>query len=266
MQKIIDVHAHIFPGKIVHKAVDAIGDFYSIPMDGIGTGEDLVRRGREIGVEKYVVHSAATTPAQVPHINDFIAHEMQAHPEFIGLATLHPFMEGAAEEYDRALAMGLRGLKLHPDFQEFNIDDPQAMEMYKIVQGRGTILFHVGDETRDFSSPTRLARVLDAMPGLSVIAAHMGGYQAWDEARACLLGRDVYIDSSSALFKLDPVEAADMMRAHGMDKVLFGTDYPMWIHKEELERFMRVPLTDAEREKVLYTNAARLFGVESAAE
>lgn len=263
--RIIDTHAHIFPGKIVEKAVASIGSFYSIPMEGRGTGTDLVNCGKKIGTERYVVHSVATTPRQVRHINDFIRYEMDRHPEFIGFMTLHPFMEGMHEEIERALEMGLCGVKLHPDFQEFNIDDERAMELYRAISGRAILLLHMGDEFKDFSAPRRLARVLDRFADLTVIAAHYGGYHAWEDSRKYLVGRNVYFDTSSSLFMLDAQEAADMMHAHGMDKMLFGTDYPMWLHEEELARFLALPLTEQERKQVLYDNAAALLGISEEA-
>ena len=262
--KIIDVHAHIFPDKIMKKAVAAVGEFYGIPMKGIGSGEDLVQNGERIHVEKYVVHSVATIPAQAPRINDFIYRETQIHKEFIGFAALHPYMEGLREELDRALSMGLMGVKLHPDFQCFNIDDPAAYDMYEAIQGRAVLLIHMGDETKEYSAPKRLSKIIERFPQLTVIAAHFGGYSAWEESKKYLMGKDVYFDTSSSLFKLSPNEAADIIHAHGLNKILFGSDYPMWIHEEELERFMRIPLTEAERQAILYDNAAKLLRVKGA--
>lgn len=262
--KIIDVHNHIFPGKIMHKAVESIGHFYSTSMEGAGSAEDLLLSGAKIGVSRYVVHSAATTPGQVRHINDFIYEQAASHPEFIGFATLHPFMEGLEEEVERVLALGFKGVKLHSDFQQFNLDDPRAMGLYEAIEGRMVLLLHMGDKTKDFSAPRRLVPVLERFPRLQVIAAHFGGYNAWAESKRHLVGRQVYFDTSSSLFKLSPQEAVDMMRAHGVDKMLYGTDYPMWTHEEELNRFLALDLTEEERNMVFYGNAAKLLDLEGA--
>ncbi|MGI6199297.1 MAG: amidohydrolase family protein [Christensenellales bacterium] len=260
-QRIIDAHAHIFPEKIVRKAVVSIGDFYDIPMDGVGSSEDLLRSGGMIGVEKYIVHSVATKPSQVVSINSFIAQQMRLHPEFIGFATLHPYMDDLQAEVERAEQLGLRGIKLHPDFQAFHIDEPRAMALYRAIEGKLPLQIHMGDETRDFSEPVRLARVLDKFPDLTVIAAHFGGFSVWEDAKEYLVGRDVYFDTSSSLFKLPAQEAEQIMHDHGMEKMLFGTDYPMWLHRQELERFMQLRLTEQQRRMVLYDNAAKLLGV-----
>lgn len=259
--KVIDIHAHIFPVKIREKAVAAIGNFYTIPMQGKGSGEDLIRCGREINTRKYVVHSVATSPRQVKHINDFIAEQKELHPEFIGFATLHPDMEGLPAEIERVLKMGLKGVKLHADFQQFDIDAPAAVRLYEAVDGRVPILMHMGDKTKKHSAPVRLAHIMELFPKQTFIAAHLGGFSAWEDAKKYIIGKNVYIDTSSALFALNATAAADIIRAHGTDKVLFGTDYPMWLHAEEFARFCSVPLTEAEREAILYKNAEKLLHI-----
>jgi len=257
--KIIDAHAHIYPAAIAHKAVVAIGDFYDIPMHGPGTPEGLLERGSTIGVERYLVHSVATTPAQVVSINNFIYAQTQQHPEFIGFATLHPLMENLEEEVDRIISLGLRGVKLHPDFQKFQLDSPEALRLFRCIAGRLPVLLHTGDARYDFSGPQRMAAALDAVPDLTAIAAHFGGYSQWQDVRAHLIGRDVYMDTSSSLTCLEPAEAVAMIRDHGVEKFLFGTDYPMWDHDAELSRFLALPLTEEERQAILYGNAARLL-------
>lgn len=261
--KIIDAHAHIFPQKILPKAVDSIGAFYTLPMSGgKGSAEDLLEQGKKIGVCNYVVHSVATVPTQVEHINDFIAAETRLHPEFIGFASLHPGYEKISEEVQRAIELGLRGIKLHPDFQKFDIDSPEALEMYRKIDGRLPILMHMGDRKLTYSKPERLARVLEMFPKQVFIAAHLGGYSAWEESKQCLIGKNIFIDTCSALPFLSAQEAAEIIRAHGTKRVFFGTDYPMWQHEEELERFLALPLTEQEREDILFNNAAALLGVE----
>lgn len=261
--RIADAHCHIFPPKIAEKAVASIGSFYDIPMTGgAGLAEELLLSGAEIGVEKYLVCSTATVPSQVESINSFIADCCSRHPELLGFATLHPDYEGAAQELVRVKALGLRGVKLHPDFQRFNIDDPKAVEMYRHIEAQGlAVLFHTGDARYDYSSPQRLGRVAQLMPGLTCIGAHFGGYSRWDDAERYLGQPNVYYDTSSALFELSPERATGLIRKFGSDRFFFGTDYPMWQHGEELERFMALPLTESEREDVLWNNFARLFGL-----
>jgi predicted TIM-barrel fold metal-dependent hydrolase len=260
---IIDAHAHIFPDKIALKAVKAIGDYYNIPMVASGTVSELLHRGENIGVRKYIVHSTATTVTQVPVINNFIAKETALHSEFIGFGTLHPDQgeEGINKELTRIRELNLKGIKLHPEFQGFSITDDAMRPLYRAIEGKFPVLIHMGDENANSSRPDDLVRILDEFPRLTIIAAHLGGYRMWDIAENHLLGKKVFFDTSSSLFALNPAEATRIIRAHGVDLVLFGTDYPMWDHTEELERFMKLDLTDEEREKILWKNAAKLLDI-----
>ncbi len=258
---IIDIHAHIFPDKIAVKAVDSIGRYYGVSMRRNGTVEGLLESGSNIGVSKYIVHSSATTVEQVKAINDYVSGVIRAHPEFIGFATLHPDLPDVPAEVERIITLGLKGLKLHPEFQHFSVDDDSMMPIYEAVQGRLPVLIHMGDQNVDTSSPVRLARVLDRFPELVVIAAHFGGYRMWDLSCEHLIGRNVYMDTSSTLFFIDPERAVEMIRRHGVEKMLFGSDFPMWDHKEELDRFLALDLTEEERRAILSGNAHKLLSV-----
>jgi len=182
--EIIDSHAHIFPAKIAVKAAQSIGEFYNIGMRYDGTIESLLASGDRIGVSRYIVHSTATKIEQVIPINDFIFSTIKEYNCFIGYGTLCPGMgkKETFDEVERIISLGLKGIKLHPDFQKFNIDDESAFLIYEACEGRLPILFHVGDDRYDTSSPTRLLNVLNKFPNLTAIAAHLGGYQRWDEA------------------------------------------------------------------------------------
>lgn len=263
--RIIDMHAHIYPDKIARKAIENIGEFYHIAMhDSSGTAEGLIVSGAEIGVERYLVHATATTAAQVPHINEYIKRETDAHPEFIGFATLHPDLseEEIEKETQRAVSMGLKGIKLHPDFQKFYIDEERAEKIYRVCRGKLPILFHTGDSRYEYSRPERLAKIAKKYPDLVCIGAHFGGYERWDET-SCYKGLDnVWFDTSSTLFKLPVPDAEKIINNLGVGRFMFGTDYPMWRHGEELERFLSLNLSDGAKEKILYENAAEFLGLK----
>jgi predicted TIM-barrel fold metal-dependent hydrolase len=261
-QAILDFHAHIFPSKVARKAVEAIGLFYDVPISHSGESADLLASGAKIGAARYVVHSTATRADQVSSINDFVIAECRAHPEFIGFGTLHKDFSPLSAELDRMLQSGLRGIKLHPDFQGFPADDQSVFPLYALAEKRKVpILIHAGDRRFDFSGPRRLSRVLDAFPKLILIAAHFGGYTEWDRAMEHLVGRDVYFDTSSTLWKLDSGIARGIIDRHGVDRFLFGTDYPMWDHEEELKKLDSLRLSSGEREAILWGNGARVLSL-----
>lgn len=137
------------------------------------------------------------------------------------------------------------------------------MRLYELIPPDMPILFHVGDATSDYSSPKRLANVLDHFPHLkNIIAAHMGGYCEWDEAWKYLVGRDVWFDTSSTFFRLPPHEVKRIILAHGVDRVLWATDYPALSHRDGIAEARTLDLTEDQFEQIFYKNAERLFGVK----
>jgi len=254
---IIDVHAHIYPDAIAQRASDSIGVFYEIPMHNSGTVHELITHSRAAGISRCVVHSAAVTPNRVRAVNDYLIGASKTEPEmFIGFGTMHPDYEDVAGELDRIKAAGLLGVKLHPDFQHFCLDDEKAIAMFQAMAERNMpAIIHTGDQRYPYSEPKRMARVLDRVQGLKVICAHLGGWSVWTDAWQTLAGREgVWVDTSSSLYAISPEEAVEVIRHYGADRVFFGTDYPMWDPEEELEKFLRLPLTPEEQEKILHLN------------
>ena len=143
---IINAHAHIYPDKIADRAVCGIEDFYHINVKYNGTLANLSKDGEEAGVSRFIVQSVATVPEQVNSINNFIASSVAAYPDkLIGLGTMHPDYPDITGEIERMISLGLRGIKIHNDFQHFNLDDERAFPIYEAAEGRLPILFHMGD-------------------------------------------------------------------------------------------------------------------------
>ena len=258
---IIDAHAHIFPDKVAARAADGISSFYNLKVRFDGTVDSLLKITEEAGFDMAVVQSVATVPEQVHNINSFIAEQVRLHPDkFIGFGALHPDFPDISGETERIISLGLKGIKLHSDFQKFNIDDLKAFPIYEAAEGRLPILFHCGDDRYDFSHPRRLYNVMKRFPKLTIIGAHLAGWTKWDEAAELFSGGVIYADLSSSLYAMTPEHAAELIRKLGTKRVFFGTDYPMWSAVEELERFRRLPLTAEEQEDILSRNVLRLLG------
>lgn len=260
---IIDLHAHIFPDAIAEKASQSIAKFYDIPVENGGSVDALLRLGDAAGIDKFVVHSVATTPAHVKSVLKFISASVQAHPDrFIGFGSLHPDMEDADEAVKQIMDAGLKGVKLHPDMQLFALDEDRAFKLFESFAGKLPLLVHAGDKRFQYSNPHRIARMMDKFPEMTVIAAHMGGYSEWDEAEEMLAGRkNLYVDTSSTLFLLDDERMMRAINAFGVEKVMFASDYPMWNPGDELKHVRKLGLSEADLEKVLSGTARKLFGV-----
>jgi predicted TIM-barrel fold metal-dependent hydrolase len=259
--RVADAHTHIYPERIAEKATNAIGVFYDFQMENIGLPDTLFALGNKAGIDKYLVSSVATKVEQVRSISVYIAETCRVNPAYIGLGAWHQDIRDIEGEFDRIQSLGLRGIKLHPDFQKFNIDEPRMLDVYREANRRKLpVLFHTGDDRTDFSSPIRLARVIDRIPDFTCVAAHLGGYRQWSTAIRVLRGANVYVDTSSSLPYLTKEDALLSIAHFGVHRTLFGSDFPMWTPETELERFFGLGLTEEENRRILYGNFAELFG------
>lgn len=261
---VIDTHVHIFPERIAEKAVQNIGHFYDIQMTGDGRIANLIESMRRAGVDASVVCSVATSVHQVRAINNFISEVCKNTPKLIGLISLHPSLEMSQVKDEIACAKenGMVGIKLHPDFQQFNIDDPKMDAMYAEIAGVMPVLFHTGDPRYDYSSPVRLANVAKKFPNLKCIAAHMGGYEKWNLVKCFMDTPNVYFDTSSSMFKLTISEMRDIINMYGSDRFMWGSDFPMWNMEQEIARFKALQLSEEFNEKILYKNAIKFYGLD----
>lgn len=258
--KFIDFHTHIYPDAIADKATAYIRNFYDFGEGGLhGSASVLLERGAAGGIDEFVVLPVAMNPAQVRKINEYILKEVDAHKEFHGFGTVHAAMEGLMEEVEFIHRAGLHGIKLHPDMQLFNIDDERLFPMYDYMQGKLPFIAHTGDYRHDYSNPLRLKRVMELFPKLEVIAPHFGGWSVFDEAVQLLGAKNCWVDLCSSRQMMSEEQFLHYIDAYGTDRVLFGSDFPIWDPKEEAEYLMRLPLSDADKEKIAYKNAEKIL-------
>ncbi|MDR0584422.1 MAG: amidohydrolase family protein [Treponema sp.] len=256
---VIDFHAHIYPEKISARVLVHLFEFYKIPIQMDGIVRTLLENGRAGGIDRFVVFSPAAVPEQVQNINNFIAAVCRKHPELIGFGTLHQDMQNPLDEISRITELGLKGIKLHPDIQRFNIDDDCMMAIYSALEGKLPVIFHTGDYRYSFSHPSRLARVLDNFPKLIAVAAHFGGWSLFDIAMDYLHDRFCYFDVSSSLPFLGKRRARELIRIYGAERFLFGSDYPMWDPAACLRDFLDLNLSGTEKDMILYKNALAIL-------
>ena len=268
--KIIDSHCHIFPDKIAEKATKSTDRFYGITDAGIKTSDyvgnvrTLLAQCRVMNIDKCIVNSVATTAHQVRSINEFIANEVTLHPDkFIGLGAMHPDSEDFEGDSDHIIELGLHGVKLHPDIQNYKIDDPKALKIFDVCEKKGLpILIHTGDSRFDNSNPNRVAPVLEQFPDLVVIGAHMGGWSIWKEASEKLSKfKNFYVDTCSSFYALKKEDAKKIIETYGTDKVIFGTDFPMWPAKDELEYLFSLGFSEPQLEDILHNNILKVLKI-----
>lgn len=259
--KIIDMHTHVYPDMIATKAAQNIRNYYHLGENMDGTISTLLDRGTQAGVSKYLILPVAVKPDHVHTINLFTRDQMQSHESFVGFGTIHAGMENLVEELDNIKAMGLKGIKLHPDCQRFDIDDPRLFPVYEELQGKMPMMIHLGDETYDHSHPARLRRVLDLFPKLQVCAAHFGGHTMYETAKEYLSDTNCIMDISSTLMFLDKKTAEGYVNHYGAERLAFGTDYPVWDPVREVERFLSLDLTAQQKEQIAWKTATEFLNL-----
>lgn len=256
----IDIHTHVYPDAVAQKATDSIRDFYSIGGAGMnGTVSMLLSRGTEAGISQFVILPVAINPERTRHINEFILHQVAEHDRFVGFGTIHAQMENIADEAQYIMDNGLRGIKMHPDTQQFAIDDPRLFTMYEAVSGRIPVLLHMGDKRYDYSHPARLRHVLELFPGLDVIAAHFGGYSMYEEAYHQLKDKNCVFDVSSSMMFMEEGMPERYINRYGAERMAYGTDYPLWDPVVEVQRFLKLKLKDDQFEQIAHKTAERIL-------
>lgn len=259
--KLIDFHTHIYPDKIARKGSQSICDFYGLNYRNEGSTSVLLEEGKLAGISEFVLLPVAIKPEHVRSINEFTAGEAKKHKEFYGFGTVHAEMNNILHELDVIEKLGLWGVKIHPDTQQFDIDDDRLFPMYDALQGRMPILIHCGDPRYEYSRPEKLKKVLHLFPNLTVIGAHLGGWAMFDKAFEYLKDEKCYFDMSSCMMFLGLDETQKYIKSYGADRVLFGTDFPTWDPVRETERFLSLDLTDEEREKIAHLNAESILKI-----
>ena len=259
---VVDAHVHVYPEKIALRAAKSVGDFYQYPMFKEGSIPAMLAAVEGSPITHHIIYSVATKPSNVESINDFIAAECKKHPNFVGFMAMHPDYPNPEAEIERAIGLGLRGMKLHPDTQKVNMDDDRLMRIYELIEGRMPLVMHCGDYRTDFSHPRRMKRILHEFPNLVVDAAHFGGWSVFDLAVEYLENENCFLDMSSSQKFLGRRRTRELCEIYGADRILFGSDFPMWNPSEEFEMFESLDFPKADFEKMTWHNAERFIGMD----
>ena len=268
-KKIIDAHAHIYPQKIAETAVRTVEGFYknierdyNVPFKSKkGELDELLQLAEEANVVKIVVSSVATNKSQVVSINNFLAASAESESRLIPFATLSPDMssEELKSELARIKTLNLKGIKLHPDFQQFALDGGQAFKIFEELDGSLPVLVHTGDNRFSFSNPKQMVKAALSFKHLTFICAHLGGWSEWGDLDGYLRTPNTFFDTCSSFMFLKPETTLTIIRALGVERFMFGTDYPMWSYKFEWENMEKIGFTNGELDKILFENADNFF-------
>ncbi len=262
---LIDFHTHAFPEKIATRAIDNLS-FASgglIPQHG-GTPDSLKEEMKKDSVDISVVLGIATNPQQQTNVNNFAA-EMNKEECFVAFGSVHPDAPDALCELERIKTLGLKGVKLHPEYQEFFVDDEKMKTIYRKISELGLItVFHAGHDY-GYNEPFRcmpeaMARALKWFDA-PVVAAHWGGAGCAKQVVEQLCGRDIWFDISFGYGNMPKSFAQEILDKHTPDRLLFGSDMP-W-HRPSWEKRLveTLDISKEDKEKIYYKNAMKLLGI-----
>lgn len=263
--RVIDMHTHIFPEKVAAKATLATAAYFDLPEppNHMGGVKELTDVLEEAGIDYAMVFSAATTAHQVEHINRYILSEAIQHPCFIPCGTLHAAYEDYRDELQWMREHGIYGVKLHPEFQHFVLDDDRLFPMFEEMEKNDMFLIaHMGDPRVDVSGPKHMLPIARTFPKLRCIATHLGNWGDWDIEKIRPLAKldNVYTDiSSSFSYVTDKAPLYPILAEYNPTHVFFGSDYPIWCPKKELEKAMHLGLEESFLEDILFHNFARFY-------
>ncbi len=270
----IDIHAHAFADAIAERAMTALRATmppdYSCADGRLGT---LLSELEAFGFDAAVICSIATKPTQFDVImkwSDAIrqgALGEAAARRIIPFLSVHPRDPDRFRHVEETARAGFKGLKIHPYYQECPLDAPEMIELLRCArQNELVVMSHVGYDIafpRDrLCDPARVLRVLDAVPGLKLIASHFGGWTDWDEAERLLVGQPVDLDISMTRGHLDPVRMRAMLLRHPLEHLHFGSDWPWSSHAGDLALIESFDLPPARLAALMGDNSARLLGLD----
>jgi hypothetical protein len=267
----IDFHTHAFPDDIALRAMEKLRGMVQWEMPeawapaGDGTVAGLLQSMDKADVDMAVVCPIATRSGQAGGILKWCRKVQSERLDCF--PSIHPDDPNPAKLLKKVVKAGFAGIKLHPMYQGFEVDDPKMTHIFAAAAADGLLVaLHCG---RDFAfppeddraSPERIARVIERHSDLQLICTHLGGWQAWDAVEKHLLGSHVYMETSFSLAALPTDRARDIIHRHGVEKVLFGTDWPWNDQARELQRIRELGLSREQTQAILYRNAWRLLGM-----
>ncbi len=268
---IIDFHTHIFPEKVVDKAIKILEDnIFKIShvvekanLDG--RLESLKASMQRYNITYSVVMPIATNPSQTVSINTF-AQQINGKDNIISFGSVHPHDDECLLHLEKIKEMGLKGIKLHPEYQNFYIDSPESLKVLKKAGELGLyVMLHAGEdkgiEPPVHCMPKNLRNALNYVSGENIIAAHMGGYNVWEDVIKYLSDTPIYFDTSYSVGVMSEDIAREVIQKHSPDKILFATDSPWQNQGYVVESLKKLNLGEDAERKIFYENGAKILGL-----
>lgn len=259
---IIDFHTHAFPDEIAEKAMAKLQEECVVKAVLDGKLDSLLKSMDKSGITKSVLCNIATKPEQ---FNPILKWSKKVRSErILPLPSVHPLDIKIKEHLKIVKEEGFLGIKMHPFYQNFSIDDEKAFKIYEaLVENNLFIVIHCGYDISfpewDIAAPTRILNVIEKFPNLKFITTHLGAWKQWDEVEKLILGKEVYMEISFSFGWLPDKKIKEFLLKHPSDFILFGTDSPWADQSKEIENLKNINLPKSLLDKIFYINAERLL-------
>ena len=270
---IIDIHTHNFPEKIAARALGILAKNSGFHCHTDGTRNGLLSSMERCGIDISVVLPVLTSPRQFDSVIRYAieTNEQYNHPgnspRLISFGGIHPEDPDYAEHLLFLSREGFQGIKLHPNYQEMMFDDIRYMRIIEKASELGLIVItHAGFDPATpndmYCSPDMILHVLRDVAPEKLILAHMGSNRLYPEVLEKLCGRDVYFDTAESLLNMPEDVFTDIVKAHGADRILFGSDSPWTDQRKSADHLLAMEnLSEKEKQQILWGTAARLLKI-----
>ncbi len=269
---IIDFHTHVFPDKIASSTIQALAlKSQNIPSTD-GTVNGLLNHMESSGADLCVTLPVLTKPTQFDSVSKFAVSINQTYSNngdkrLISFAGMHPKCDDIDGKMAFLKSQGIKGVKIHPDYQETFIDDDAYIEIISCAKKYDMIVVtHSGidDGYKDMPvrcPPERVKKVIEKVGHEKFVLAHYGAHKQWEETLEILAGTNVYFDTAFTLHEIERPLFEKILNKHGVDKILFATDCPWQNIKNNVSILKSYGLNKEIEDKIFYKNALKLLGI-----
>ncbi len=263
---IIDFHTHIFPDALAAKTIPFLAQRSGIPAATDGTLNGLLHSMEQSGVDRSVILPVVTKPSQFDSINAYAKSiNDQSNGKVLSFGGIHPDCDDYKGKLDHIKALGLPGIKIHPDYQGVFIDDLRYMRIIEYANELGLIIVthagvDIGLPEPVHCPPDKMRKILDEIHPEKMILAHYGGWSQWEMVYEYLAGENVYFDTAFTFDYITEEMFLKIWEKHDHEKILFATDSPWGSMCKNISRVEELPLTLEEKEAIFSGNARKLLG------
>lgn len=263
---VVDFHVHTFPDKIAEKAISKLAVISGITPYTNGTIKDTKEKLQNEKIDFFINLNIATSASQENSINTNVIKLNAENKNMISFGSVHFLSENAVKWLEKLKENKVKGIKLHPDYQGFMIDDQRLYPIYEKCSELGLIVvFHTGWDCYSpdlIHAPAKLSLKIHKMfPKLKMVLAHFGGLMKWNETEEYLIGQDIYLDTAMCASYMDKSQMERMILKHDGNKILLASDCPWENPKKSLDFILSLNIKDDIKEKIIYKNAFNLLNL-----